>query len=118
MPMINNSLYTHVGTALKGLATVSFHLALLELAIKKDTFFPRMLVIDSPAVGDLNDENHDKLLRYFAKLQSKTEQANREKGDGEIGWQIILTTRRLIPELKPYVVEKISSPDMMLLRKR
>jgi hypothetical protein len=60
MPNINGNLYTHTGTALKGLATVAYHLALLELARREETFFPRMLVIDSPAVGDLNDENHDK----------------------------------------------------------
>ncbi len=26
-------------------------------------------------------------------------------------WQIILTTRRLVPELEPYVIEKISRPE-------
>jgi hypothetical protein len=118
MPYINNSLYIHAGTALKGLATVSFHLALLELARREETFFPRLLIIDSPAVGDLNDENHDKLLRYLANLQSNVEQPSSElRGEG-LDFQIILTTRRLIPELESYVREEISAPSRMLLRKR
>ncbi len=118
MPNINGSLYIHTGTALKGLATVAYHLALLELSRKEETFFPRMLVIDSPAVGDLNDENHDKLLRFLANLQSNVEQLSSEVETEELDWQIILTTRRLIPELEPYVIEEISAPGRMLLRKR
>ncbi len=117
MPDINDSLYVHAGTALKGLAVVSYHLALLELARSEETFLPRMLVIDSPAVGDLNDENHNKLLRYIAKLQSSVEQPNNEYETEWPDWQIILTTRRLISELKPYVKAEISAPNCMLLRK-
>ncbi len=118
MPEINGNLYTHLGTALKGLATVAYHLALLELARREETFFPRMLVIDSPAVGDLNDENHDKLLRYLGMLQASSEQPSRRSEEDWPDWQIILTTRRLTPELEPYVKEEISAPDRMLLRRR
>lgn len=118
MPYINGSLYTHTGTALKGLATVSYHLALLELARKEQTYFPRMLVIDSPAVGDLNVESHDKLLHYLATLQSDPESPDASPMSEEHDWQIILTTRRLLPELESYVVEEISAPERMLLRKR
>jgi hypothetical protein len=82
LPFINGDLYVHVGTALKGLATVSYHLALLEFARRFETFLPRILIIDSPAVGDLNDENHDRLLQYLAALQ--------QPADDEPDWQVIL----------------------------
>ena len=42
----------------------------LELAQREEPFFPQLLVIDSPAVGDLNEESHEKLLKYFAYLAS------------------------------------------------
>lgn len=122
MPYINGNLYVHMGVALRGLATVAYHLALLQLSRVEDTFFPRMLVIDSPAVGDLNEESHDKLLRYFAKLASGngngTAPTQGQANDEEPDWQIILTTRRLVPELEPYVKERISRPDHLLLRRR
>jgi len=118
MPYINGDLYIHYGSALKGLATVAYHFAMLELARTQETFFPRMLVIDSPAVGDLNDESHDKLLRYFAKLAKKTESDEIDKDGSQLAepdWQIILTTRRLVPELTNYVLMNISHPHHMLL---
>lgn len=121
MPYINRDLYIHYGQALKGLATVAYHLALLDLACEQETFFPRMLVIDSPAVGDLNDESHDKLLRYFAGLAVKGRSIETTKGNSETvdpDWQIILTTRRLVPELADYVRMTISRPDQMLLRSK
>jgi hypothetical protein len=111
MPNINGQLYVHQGTALKGLATTCYHLALLDLALKEDTYFPTMLVIDSPNAGDLNQENHTKLLRYLATLQLQPEYADPD-------WQIILTTRYLPSELETFVVDRISNPDLMLLRKR
>jgi hypothetical protein len=119
MPSINRDLYIHYGSALKGLATVAYHLALLELACAHETFFPRMLVIDSPAVGDLNDDSHDKLLRYFAKLATKVSGVENQEEDKptELDWQIILTTRRLVPELDNYVRMTISLPYKMLLRR-
>jgi len=110
MPFINDQLYIHQGTALKGLATVCYHLALLALARTQDSYFPRMLVIDSPNAGDLNDENHRKLLDYLASLHRQE--------DEDLDWQIILTTRFLPTDLEPYARERISSPNMMLLRKR
>jgi hypothetical protein len=113
MPDINDQLYIHVGAALKGLATVSYHLAMLSLARIEDTFFPRMLVIDSPAVGDLNEQNHEKLLKYLASLQLSTQNQNTLTSNSD--WQIILTTRKIIPELEPFVFKKISAPNNMLL---
>ena len=110
MPDINGELYIHQGTALKGLATVCYHLALLNLARVEQTYFPEMLVIDSPNAGDLNEDNHTKLLNYFAKLYS-------DKASTEEDWQIILTTRYLPHGLEQYVRDTISSPDRMLLRK-
>ena len=68
-----------------------------------------MLVIDSPNAGDLNEDNHTKLLNYLARLYS-LEVAEQD-------WQIILTTRYLPNELESYVRETISNPDRMLLRK-
>jgi hypothetical protein len=109
MPLINGELYIHVGTALKGLATVCYHLALLEFARRFETFIPTFLVVDSPAVGDLNDANHDKLLQYFAQLEDATPL--------EVDWQVILTTRRSNQQLDSCVVETLSSPDRMLLRR-
>lgn len=118
MPTINGNLYIHMGAALRGLATVAYHLALLELARSKNTFFPKMLVIDSPAVGDLNDESHDKLLRYLASLQTEGLPSDLPAEMSEPDWQIILTTRRMVPELEPYVREKVSRPDSLLLRRQ
>lgn len=113
MPNINGSLYIHTGTALKGLATVAYHLALFDFSRQEDTFFPRMLVIDSPGVGDLNDENHDQLLRYIA-----AQQPEKNALSDELDWQIILTTRRMVDELQPYVCKELSAPDRMLLQSR
>src|SRR5437867_3401543 len=70
MPDINGQLYIHQGTAYKALATVCFHLALLALARREDTYFPKILVIDSPNIGDLNEDNHAKLLRYLGNLMA------------------------------------------------
>ena len=69
-------------------------------------------------MGDLNEESQGKLLRYLATLQSGGDYPSSEYEAREPDWQIILTTRRLIPELRPYVKEEISRPDRMLLRKR
>lgn len=110
MPNINGELYIHQGTALKGLATVCYHLALLNLASIEQTYFPETLVIDSPNTGDLNEDNHAKLLNYLAKLHS-------DEASSEQNWQIILTTRYLPHGLEPYVRDTISNPSRMLLRK-
>lgn len=111
LPSINGQLYVHVGAALRGLAVVCYHLALLQLSRRTDTFFPRMLVIDSPAVGDLNRENHDRLLNYLSRLA--------EESGAVPDWQIILTTRRTVPALKQYVIDNISArPNEMLLKKK
>jgi hypothetical protein len=118
MPLINGFLYIHTGTALKGLATVAYHLALLQLASHEDTLFPRILVIDSPAVGDLNEESHDKLLNYLLEMQSSQEQIGVPDENVNRDWQIILTTRRMLPGLERYVIETLSAPDRMLLRVR
>jgi len=121
MPKINGQLYVHSGTAFTGLAVTCYHLALLQLSIQSETYFPRLLVIDSPAVGDLNDENHDDLLNYIARLHGRGEDQLRQNGDetAELPWQIILTTRRITPALEPYEFMKISSrPSEMLLRRR
>jgi hypothetical protein len=112
MPSINGQLYIHQGTALKGLATVAYHLALLNMARANDTFFPKLLIIDSPNVGDLNEQNHAKLLYYIASLHTQ------EADSTEFDWQIILTTRYLPQELEQFVCDRISSPDRMLLRSR
>ena len=112
MPDINGTSYKTQGSALRGLAVVCFHLALLQLARQEETYFPKLLVIDSPAVADLNDENYDAFMHYLSLLQTK-DVLERRTTD----WQITLTTRRLTPELNPYVKLRISSPDSMLLRK-
>jgi hypothetical protein len=115
MPQINGVLYRHYGAAFRGVAVVAYHLALLELSLQVDTFFPRFLVIDSPAVGDLNEQTHTALLEYLAALPERyPESAN----DGGAMWQVILTTRRLVAGLEPYIRERISAPDRMLLRTR
>jgi len=108
LPFINGQLYVHVGTALKGLATVCYHLAILEYARKFESFFPTFLMVDSPAVGDLNDENHTKLLSYIAQLE--------DASPLELDWQLILTTRRSNESLDRHVIEALSSPGRMLLR--
>lgn len=116
MPNINGNLYVHTGMAFKGLATVAYHLALLELSRIYDTFFPRLLVIDSPAIGDLNNESHDKLLKYFAKIGKNVGVPQNEEETPVPDWQILLTTRRMVPELLEYPREEISSPHNMLLK--
>ena len=112
MPSINGNLYTHSGSALRGLAVACYHLALLELSRETETFFPRMLILDSPSVGDLNEENYDKLLEYLAGLQ------NINSLDQNSHWQVILTTRKVVPNLQGLIKEVIRSPDRMLLRQR
>ncbi len=110
MPYINGALYIHQGTALKGLATVCYHLALLNLARTSDTHFPKMLVVDSPNTGDLNEDNHTKLLRYLANMSAESDPEDED-------WQIILTTRYLPTGLERFVVETVSNPSRMLLRR-
>lgn len=114
MPNIDGQLYIHVGVAMRGLATVAYHLALFNLSLKKDVFFPKFLVADSPSVGDLNQDSYDKLLRYFAQLERQ--ETSKGEQNTEPDWQIILTTRRIVPELESDVRIKISSPNDMLLK--
>ena len=116
MPTLDGQLYVHRGAALRGLAVVAYHLALLRLSLDHRTLFPRLLVIDSPAVGDLNPKSHDRLLRYIAEIHQG---AWSQDGKTSPPWQIILTTRRMVPELQPYVVRRIkATPGQMLLRPR
>jgi hypothetical protein len=82
----------------------------------EDTFFPQLLVIDSPAVGDLNDENHDRMLEFLAGLEY-TLPFSSIPDEVEEPWQLILTTRRTIPQLARHTVMEISgAPGRMLLR--
>lgn len=62
LPLEMDTVSSSEGTALKGLAVVCYHLALLELARREQTYFPLMLVIDSPAVGDMNEVSYNNLL--------------------------------------------------------
>jgi hypothetical protein len=111
LPLINGLSYSsNQGTAYKALATVAFHLALLNYARSVDCYFPQTLVIDSPNIGDLNEENHTKLLSYIAGLHTQ------ESESTELNWQIILTTRFITPEMEQFVRDEISKPDQMLLR--
>jgi hypothetical protein len=114
MPYLDGTLYLHSGAALRGLAVVAYHLALLRLSLKEATYFPRFLVIDSPAVGDLNLINHDRLLSYLAAIDKG---AWNESANDHSTWQIILTTRRMVPELEPSVRMLVSADEgQMLLR--
>lgn len=65
-----------------------------------------------PNVGDSNEQNHAKLLRYIANFQTK------ETETIEHDWQIIPTTRFLPQKLGKFVVDRISNPDRMRLRHR
>lgn len=116
MPYIDEQLYVHVGLAMRGLATVAYHMALFNLSLDTDTYFPKFLVVDSPATGDLNPDSYDILLKYFARLQTR-EKIGENSGLNEPDWQIILTTRRIVPELEQYVALRISNPTDMLLRR-
>jgi hypothetical protein len=118
MPIINGHSYLHTGTAFAGLATLAYHLALLQYSLVENCFFPRFLAIDSPAVGDLNDESHGYLLEFLASFQRSAEAVATE-GGSPIPWQIVLTERRMIPGLEPYVQMRISNASgRMLLRRR
>lgn len=119
MPYINGSLYIHQGIAYTGLAVIAYHLALLELSLQEKTFFPRLLIVDSPAVGDLNEKSHDKLLTYLSRLASRENDLVEAEEIDEARWQIILTERRIIPDLLPYRKAVISgTPEKMLLRRK
>jgi hypothetical protein len=48
----------------------------------------------------LNDENHDRLLEYFAQLEDATAL--------ELDWQVLLTTRRSNVQLDACVIETLS----------
>lgn len=115
LPFINGMLYVHQGAAYRGVAVVAYHVALLELSLQWETYYPRLLVLDSPAVGDLNEETHSALLDYLGGLP---ERYSPVAETGESNWQVILTTRHMVPTLDPYIRETISSPDRMLLRPR
>jgi len=106
-PLINGVSYQTEGTGMKALAIVCYHLALFQLSRRRSTYFPSLLVIDSPAIGDLNELNHDALLEYLATRSSNVDEST--------SWQIILTTRRMVPSLEPYVKVTVRTPDMMLL---
>jgi hypothetical protein len=85
----------------------------VELARREETFFPLLLVIDSPNVHDMNKLTEDNLLHYLVKLATENDD-NRSKD-----WQIILTTRQVAEELDPFVKVRISKSDnQMLLRRR
>lgn len=119
MPYINGSLYIHQGIAYTGLAVIAYHLAFLQLSLQEKTYFPKLLIIDSPAVGDLNEKSHDKLLAYLYRLASKEDELIESGEIDEPRWQIILTERRIIPELLPYRRAEISGiPEKMLLRRK
>jgi uncharacterized protein YydD (DUF2326 family) len=119
MPYINGSLYIHQGIAYTGLAVIAYHLALLELSLQEKTLFPKLLVVDSPAVGDLNEKSHDKLLSYLFRLAARENDLVDAGEIDEARWQIILTERRIIPDLLPYRKAVISgSPEKMLLRRK
>ena len=113
MPKINGNLYRHSGVAFTGLAVTCYHLAMLRLSLEEETFFPRLLVIDSPAVGDLNDRNHDDLLNYLASFQKEAvdDVVRRGADPADLPWQIILTTRRMTPALEPSTVLTISNHE-------
>ena len=117
LPLINGHYYYHSGAALTGLAVVAYHIALLRLSLAEETYYPRLLVIDSPAVGDLNEANHESILNYLARFHA----AALEEADGDveaIPWQIILTTRRMTPLLRPLIALSISAgKGKMLLRR-
>lgn len=122
-PRINGLPFTAFGTGMKGVAVVCFHFAMLALARERGTFMPRLLVIDSPAVGDLNERNHLALLKYIASMASDSLRPSDSQGDlgsteleEDDTWQVILTTRRMIPELEPYVLVTLSRPTQMLLK--
>jgi len=108
MPTINGSSYVHGGQAYTGLAVLAYHLALFKLATESDCFMPQFLIIDSPAVGDMNNQTEDVMLNYLASLPALL--------GGRSDWQVILTTRRCTESLQPYVFAQLSSPHHMLLQ--
>ncbi|MEM0960923.1 MAG: hypothetical protein AAGK21_00110 [Bacteroidota bacterium] len=113
MPTVNGMAYESFGLAYKGLIAFGYYMAMWGLAREAPAYMPRTLVIDSPAVGDLNEVSYAQLLRYVAGLQDPD-------GDPEeMPWQLILTTRRTVPEIDPFVMLSLSSTDgKMLLRER
>jgi hypothetical protein len=108
MPTINGSSYVHGGQAYTGLAVLAYHLSLFKLAVESDCYMPRLLIIDSPAVGDMNDQTEDVMLDYLASLPTVLGEDSR--------WQVILTTRRCTDALQPFVFDQLSSPHHMLLQ--
>lgn len=116
MPRINEQPHRSYGTGMKGVAVLCYHLALLALARSTDTYMPKILVIDSPAHGDLNERTHEAVLRYISALGSRHSGIDNEYQDEGNSWQIILTTRRIVPELEQFRIATLSNPDKMLLR--
>jgi flagellar biosynthesis chaperone FliJ len=114
MPFVNGTPHTAWGTGLKGVLAAAYHFSLLALARSVPTYMPTLLVVDSPAVGDLNERNHTALLRYIGSLEYPT--TEKDQGTGPEPWQVILTTRRMVPELTPLTRATIWHPDQMLLR--
>ena len=112
MPLVNGIAYESFGLAYKGLIAVSYYLAMWHLAREAPAYMPRMLVIDSPAVGDLNEVSYQKLLEYIAGLQ------NPDDDPESLDWQLILTTRRTVPALDPFVMLSLSSSEGRKLLRR
>ena len=112
MPFVNGNAYESFGLAYKGLIAVSYYLAMWHLAREVPAYMPRMLVIDSPAVGDLNEVSYGTLLEYVAGLQDP------EEDPESLDWQMILTTRRTVPALDPFVMLSLSSSEGRMLLRR
>lgn len=111
MPSVNGTHYESQGAAYKGLIATSYYLAMWLLAQEAPAYMPRMLVVDSPSTGDLNDESYDRLLSFLGSLQS--DDTDRD----DLGWQLILTTRQVVESLERHVVLSISGEEgQMLLR--
>lgn len=111
LPYINGSLYTANGAAYKALAVTCYHLAIFIFSLRRKTLYPRFLILDSPQIHDLNNDTYDKFLQFLARLAE-----NNTDADGKNNWQIILTTRRLTDNLRPYVFAELFSPERMLLK--
>ena len=112
MPVVNGNAYGSFGLAYKGLIAVSYYLAMWLLSREVPAYMPRTLVVDSPAVGDLNEVSYERLLDYVAGFQ------NSETDPDTLDWQLILTTRRTTPALDPFVMLSLSSTEGRMLLRR
>jgi len=103
-PVINNDEY--VNAAVKAPRRLYYYLSLLQLSLRHEMPFPKLLLIDTPKNFGID---HDKILKIIDSLMD-FELANHEKE-----YQIILTINKesVSEKMKPLIVYEIDTDKLL-----